>query len=77
MKLKIFGYICILLAILFLFGATFWCWLFRDGMGPDSLETSTGVHAWLRFWDSFQYALLYSIPILIFGARGIFRKKKL
>jgi hypothetical protein len=42
--------------------AAFWCWFFRDGLGPDSV-TSTGLVAWRRFGSDMLFPA--SICILI------------
>jgi len=42
--------------------AGFWCWSFRDGLGPDSV-TSTGQVAWQRFGSDMLFPT--SICILI------------
>jgi hypothetical protein len=72
---KILGFFCVSLASLFLAYATFTCWFFRDGMGPDSVESS-GSLAWSRFWQDFRFALLIGTPILFFGLWCIFRRRR-
>jgi ABC-type multidrug transport system permease subunit len=74
-RMKVFGYICITLTALFLLYAAWTCWFFRDGLGPDSVE-SIGSLAWSRFWEDFRFALLLSAPVLFFGAWCIRRKRK-
>jgi len=41
--------------------ACFWCWFFRDGLGPDSV-TSTGLEAWRRFGSD----MLFPLSVCIF-----------
>jgi protein-S-isoprenylcysteine O-methyltransferase Ste14 len=64
--LLIIGLLCILTTGGFLL---FWAgidWLFRDGMGPDSMSSS-GLAAWSRFWSQFRDPFYYCFPIIIFG----------
>lgn len=73
--LRIFGYWCVGLASLFLAYASTVGWFFRDGLGPNSVQTS-GIAAWLRFWDQFRFALLMAAPVLLFGLWCLFRTPK-
>jgi len=73
--MKVLGYICLSLVTLFLIYAAWMCWFFRDGLGPDSVE-SIGRLAWSRFWGEFRFTLLFSAPVLCFGAWCIRRKRK-
>ena len=67
-------YWCVSLAGLFLAYATFTCWFFRDGLGPDSV-TSSATLAWSRFWEDFRFAFLIGAPILLFGLWCILRRR--
>ena len=73
--MKVAGYLCALPASVFLAYITYIFWFFRDGMGPDSVESS-GSLAWSRFWEDFRFALEIGAPILLFGLWCIFRSRK-
>lgn len=72
--MKAIGYLCVVIASLFLVCAATTGWFFRDGLGPDSIPTS-GSLAWSRFWGEFRFALLIGAPVLLFGVWCIFRKR--
>jgi hypothetical protein len=72
---KILAYLCVSLASLFLAFATVAGWFLRDGLGPDSVE-STGSLAWWRFWRDFRFALLIGVPVLLLGLWCIFHGRK-
>ena len=50
--------------VLSLLATAFWSWFFKDGLGPGFIPT-TGLTAWLRFWD------LFSVPLAIAAAEAI------
>jgi hypothetical protein len=73
--MKSLGIISIALAtllLLFVGGAS---WLLRDGLGPDSVE-STGSLAWARFWRDCYPVLFFCVPVFVFGVWCILRKTK-
>jgi hypothetical protein len=73
--MKILGYLCIALGIVFLLGTALAAWFFRDGLGPDSV-TSSGFLAWGRFWRDFRFALAFAAPVLAVGAWCIRHKRE-
>jgi hypothetical protein len=64
--MKALAYICMIVAVDFLLAAAGAAWLFRDGLGPESV-TSSGFVAWARFWREFWVALVFAAPVLLFG----------
>lgn len=64
--MKTLGYICVIVAGLVLAFEAGSCWFFRDGLGPDSIE-SAGIVAWSRFWRDFRFALIIVAPLLFMG----------
>jgi hypothetical protein len=67
------GYICVLIAGLFLLCAAGNCWFFRDG---TAWSVTSGTLAWSRFWEAFRFALLVGAAILLFGLWCVFRRRR-
>jgi hypothetical protein len=61
--------VAISLVLLAQLSTAWWAWFFRDGMGPDSVE-SEGGHAWARWWKIYQVALVIGLAevLAIVGA---------
>ncbi|MGC4072029.1 MAG: hypothetical protein QM760_05845 [Nibricoccus sp.] len=76
MKLKrIAGWALVALGSVGLYCAIMANWVFRDGMGPDSIE-SHGRVAFERFMEEFWIDALILIPVFITGFWLIFSEKK-
>lgn len=76
MKLKrIAGWALVVLSGIVLYCVTMASWVFRDGMGPDSIE-SHGRVAVGRFLEDFWLAALIVIPVLVGGFWLIFTANK-
>ncbi len=60
------GIVLVVLASLFVLDGAMMCWIMRDGMGPDSIE-SHGMTALLRFFKEFWIAPAVALPVVIFG----------
>lgn len=60
--------------VLLLFGACV-CWLFRGGLGPDSIESS-GWEAVELFMSGFWVYLPVSFPLIVVGAYLWVRKQE-
>jgi hypothetical protein len=71
--MRALGYICILIAGLFLLCAAGNCWFFRDGV---AWSVTSGTLAWSRFWEAFRFALLVGTLILLFGLWCVFRRRR-
>jgi hypothetical protein len=72
--MRALGYICVLIAGLFLLCAAGNCWFFRDGTGGS---VTSGTLAWSRFWEAFRFALPVGALILFFGLWCVFRSRRL
>ena len=55
------GFTSISLVVLGILATAFWSWFFKDGLGPGFIPSS-GVSAWVRFWDGFSLPL--AIPVI-------------
>ena len=65
----------ILCLIIALAGQTFLNWFFRDGLGPDSVQSS-GAKAWQYFWEGeLPTLIIIGVPFLI-GMIGFWISKK-
>ncbi len=53
-----------LFSLLLLFALGSWAWLLRDGLGPDSIESS-GTEAFLRFFSYFWPGALLCLVLFV------------
>ena len=51
----------------------FWCWFFKDGLGPNTIE-SHGITALSRFFEDFWAIPVISL-VIIFGFLKLLRYK--
>ena len=69
------GWGLVFLGCLVIYQSAMACWVFRDGMGPDAIE-SHGRVAFERFMEDFWLTALISIAVIATGFWLIFARKK-